>query len=78
MWPRNPPDPLATSPNPWPHRLAWTLAIVVFPLIWMGGTVTTYEAGMAVRDWPTTFSYWFYPFELWLAVWDVFWNMAIV
>ena len=58
--------------HPWPHRLAWVLAIAVFPLIWMGGTVTTYDAGMAVPDWPTTYSFWFYPVHLWLAVWDVF------
>jgi heme o synthase len=58
--------------HPWPHRLAWMLAIAVFPLIWMGGTVTTYDAGMAVPDWPTTYSSWFYPVHLWLAVWDVF------
>ena len=58
--------------NPWPHRLAWALLLCVFPLIWMGGTVTTYDAGMAVPDWPTTYSYWFYPVKLWLAVWDVF------
>ena len=58
--------------HPWPHRLAWALAIAVFPLIWMGGTVTTYDAGMAVPDWPTTYSSWFYPVHLWLAVWDVF------
>ncbi len=62
----------ATAPNPWPHRLAWALALCVFPLIWMGGTVTTYDAGMAVPDWPTTYSYWFYPVKMWLAVWDVF------
>lgn len=58
--------------NPWPHRLAWALALTIFPLVWMGGTVTTYDAGMAVPDWPTTYSYWFYPVKLWLAVWDVF------
>ena len=63
---------LAPTESPWPHRLAWALAMVVFPLIWMGGTVTTYEAGMAVPDWPTTYSFWFYPVQLWLAVWDVF------
>ena len=38
----------------------------------MGGTVTTYDAGMAVPNWPTTYSFWFYPIHLWLAVWDVF------
>ena len=62
-------EPMASL---WPHRLAWALAITVFPLIWMGGTVTTYDAGMAVPDWPTTYDYWFYPIKLWLAVWDVF------
>ncbi len=48
------------------------LATVVFGLICMGGAVTTYDAGMAVPDWPTTNSYWFYPVKAWLAVWDVF------
>ncbi len=38
----------------------------------MGGSVTTYDAGMAVPDWPTTNEYWWYPVKLWLAVWDVF------
>ena len=36
----------------WPHRLAVALALVTFPLIWVGGLVTTYDAGMAVPDWP--------------------------
>ncbi len=62
----------AVGAHRWPHRLAWALALCVFPLIWMGGTVTTYDAGMAVPDWPTTYSYWFYPVQMWLAVWDVF------
>jgi cytochrome c oxidase assembly protein subunit 15 len=48
------------------------LASSTLLLIWVGGAVTTYEAGMAVEDWPTTFGYWFYPLKLWLAVWDVF------
>lgn len=57
----------------WPHRIAWALALAVFPLIWMGGLVTTYNAGMAVPDWPSTFGYWFfYPLHYWLTVWDVF------
>ncbi len=60
--------------NPWPHRLAWALAIGTFPLIWMGGLVTTYGAGMAVPDWPNTYGYnlFLYPLESWLGVWDVF------
>jgi heme a synthase len=47
---------------------------MTFPLIWMGGFVTTYRAGMAVPDWPTTYGYnmFLYPLESWLKVWDVF------
>ena len=57
----------------WPHRLAWVLVCATFPLIWLGGLVTTYEAGMAVPDWPSTYGYWFYyPVTAWLAVWDLF------
>ena len=63
--------------RPWPHRLAWALAIAVFPLIWMGGTVTTYDAGMAVPDWPTTYSYWFYPVQLGWPFGTCFSNTAI-
>jgi len=57
----------------WPHRLAWVLACAVFPLIWVGGLVTTYSAGMAVPDWPSTYGYWIYlPWRLWVAAWDLF------
>jgi len=58
----------------WTHALAWAAAGATFPLIWMGGLVTTYGAGMAVPDWPSTFGYnlFLYPLESWLAVWDVF------
>ncbi len=59
--------------GPWPHRLAWILACATFVLIWVGGNVTTYEAGMAVPDWPTTEGHWFYPIQLWLGQgWDLF------
>ena len=39
----------------WPHRLAVALVCATFPLIWVGGLVTSYKAGMAVPDWPTTY-----------------------
>ena len=57
-----------------PHVIAWILACLTFPLIWAGGFVTTYRAGMAVPDWPTTFGYnmFLYPPESWLKVFDVF------
>ena len=61
--------------SPWPHRLAWLLAAAVFPLIWVGGLVTTTEAGMAVPDYPTTFGYnpLLYPISTWLnGPWSVF------
>jgi cytochrome c oxidase assembly protein subunit 15 len=62
-------------PSQWPHRLAVALALVTFPLIWVGGLVTTYDAGMAVPDWPGTYGYnlFLYPWQTWLAApWDVF------
>lgn len=51
------------------------LVCATFPLIWVGGLVTTYDAGMAVPDWPTTFGYnpFLYPWQTWLfGPWDVF------
>src|SRR5204863_1037959 len=58
-----------SRPSPWPHRLAVALALVTFPLIWVGGLVTTYDAGMAVPDWPGTYGYNLlrYPWQSWLA-----------
>jgi len=55
-------------PSRLPHRIAVLLAMVVFPLIWVGGLVTTYDAGMAVPDWPGTYGYnmFLYPVETWL------------
>jgi len=55
-----------TTPGRWPHRLAWVLACAVFMLICMGSLVATFEAGMAVPDWPTTYGHWFYPPQKWL------------
>ena len=54
--------------SPWPHRIAIVLVIATFPLIWIGGLVTTYKAGMAVYDWPNTFGYnmLLYPIAKWL------------
>lgn len=59
----------------WPHRLAVLLVCATFPLIWVGGLVTTYDAGMAVEDWPTTYGYnlFLYPWRTWiLGPWDLF------
>lgn len=67
-------QPEPACPRRCTHALAWAAACATFPLIWMGGLVTTYGAGMAVPDWPSTFGYnlFLYPLKSWLAVWDVF------
>ena len=41
----------------WPHRLAVVLVCATFPLLFVGGLVTSKGAGLAVPDWPTTFGY---------------------
>lgn len=69
--------PKLTEPtySPWTHRLAVALAAVAFPVIWVGSLVTTYNAGMAVPDWPNTYGYnmFAYPWTTWiLGPWDLF------
>lgn len=61
--------------SPWPHRWAVALACATFPLVWVGGLVTTTDAGMAVPDWPNTYGYnlLLYPWQTWIAgPWDIF------
>jgi len=36
------------------HLWAWLLVCATFPLIWVGGLVTTTDSGMAFRDWITS------------------------
>lgn len=52
-----------SSNSRWPHRWAWVLACATFPLIWVGGLVTTTGAGMAFKDWLTSDGHFmlFYP-----------------
>ncbi len=64
-----------SSTSPWPHRWAMVLACATFPLVWVGGLVTTTDAGMAVPDWPNTYGYnmFLYPWQSWLSgPWDLF------
>jgi cytochrome c oxidase assembly protein subunit 15 len=66
---------LNSSISRWPHRWAVLLACATFPLLWVGGLVTTTDAGMAVPDWPSTYGYnlFLYPWRTWLAgPWDLF------
>lgn len=57
----------------WPHRAAVVLAASTALLLAVGGLVTTYRAGMAVVDWPTTFghSMFAYPLDRMLESWGV-------
>ena len=59
----------SSSYSPLVHGVAVVLTLSVFPLIWVGGLVTTYDAGMAVPDWPGTYGYnlFLYPPETWLS-----------
>ena len=51
----------------WLHRFSVLAVCLVWPLIWVGGLVTTYDAGMAVPDWPGTYGYnlFLYPWSSW-------------
>src|ERR671915_2638724 len=52
-------SPVSTpsSISPWPHRFALLTALVTFPLLFVGGLVTSTGSGLAVPDWPTTFGH---------------------
>jgi cytochrome c oxidase assembly protein subunit 15 len=39
----------------WLHRVALLTALVTFPLLFVGGLVTSTGSALAVPDWPTTF-----------------------
>ena len=49
--------------------LAVATTLAMFPLIWMGGLVTSKGAGMSVPDWPNTFGYnmWAVPWGQWVG-----------
>ncbi|HEX3358152.1 MAG TPA: COX15/CtaA family protein [Tepidisphaeraceae bacterium] len=55
--------------NPALHRIALLTAIATFPLIFMGGLVTSNHAGLAVPDWPNSYGYnmFLFPPRLWIG-----------
>jgi cytochrome c oxidase assembly protein subunit 15 len=55
--------------NPGLHRIALLTAAATFPLIFMGGLVTSHHAGLAVPDWPNSFGYnmFLFPPRLWVG-----------
>jgi cytochrome c oxidase assembly protein subunit 15 len=65
----------STDPPPYrrgPHWVAVCAAVFTWPLIFVGGLVTTYRVGMAVPDWPTTFGINMFLYRFWNAAWGVF------
>src|SRR5438128_3403024 len=55
--------------NPALHRTALLTAAATFPLIWMGGLVTSHQAGLSVPDWPNSYGYnmVLFPPSLWVG-----------
>lgn len=51
------------------HWIAVATVIATFPLIFMGGLVTSHGAGLAVPDWPNSFGYNMFalPFNQWVG-----------
>ncbi len=58
-----------SSYHPWLHRIALLTACATFPLIFMGGLVTSHQAGMSVPDWPNSYGYnmFLFPPRLWIG-----------
>lgn len=61
-----------TAYRPWPHRLAIAAAVLTWPILLLGGTVTVLRAGMAVPDWPTTFGINMFLYNMFETSWAVF------
>jgi cytochrome c oxidase assembly protein subunit 15 len=51
------------------HTIALLTAAGTFPLIFMGGLVTSHQAGMSVPDWPNSYGYnmFLFPPRLWVG-----------
>ncbi len=54
-----------------PHWVAAFAAVFTLPLLFVGGSVTTYRVGMAVPDWPTTFGINMFLYDFWNAPFGV-------
>ena len=66
---------MPSRPFNWPHLVACLLVAVTAVLLCFGALVTTYEAAMAVPDWPATYGHnmFLFPLADWLGgPWDLF------
>jgi cytochrome c oxidase assembly protein subunit 15 len=68
------PMPNSGRENVWPHRFALLTAWATFPLLFIGGLVTSQGAGLAVPDWPTTFGYNMFLYPWSKMVGDIFYE----
>jgi cytochrome c oxidase assembly protein subunit 15 len=50
--------------NPWLSRFAKALVVSTFCLIFLGGMVTSVNAGLSVPDWPTSYGYNMFTFPI--------------
>jgi cytochrome c oxidase assembly protein subunit 15 len=69
------PTTMRARPRNWTHLLACLLVAVTAVLLCFGALVTTYEAAMAVPDWPATYGHnmFLFPLAEWLGgPWDLF------
>ncbi len=71
------PTPIPTAPIPTDYRATpyWVAlfgAIFTWPLLFVGGLVTTYRVGMAVPDWPTTFGINMFLYDFLNSPWGVY------
>ncbi len=57
--------------RPGPYWIAVCAAVFTLPLLYVGGTVTTYHVGLAVPDWPTTFGMNMFLYDFWNAPFGV-------
>lgn len=53
----------------WLHRISIATLIATFPLIFMGGLVTSHGAGLSVPDWPNSYGYnmFLFPPSMWVG-----------
>jgi heme a synthase len=62
---QNPSEESAAPFRSGAHWVALGAAVFTLPLLYVGGSVTTYHVGMAVPDWPTTFGINMFLFDMW-------------
>jgi heme a synthase len=68
---KDPPAHATASYRRGPHWVALFAAVFTLPLLYVGGSVTTYRVGLAVPDWPQTFGINMFLYDFWNAPFGV-------